>query len=418
MDDIPAGKEETDVRIVCIAPYVPGELIGHAGGAFLYRYLATLARDHDVHLLAPATTDNLTFLQHVPTGVQVHLVAIRQPTGVAHRQRTRIRNAVRGLTPGWPVLDGFRQDVAARALLASADVVEIQWDHMLALLDVLPELGSVPVVAVALDIVTQSFQRRTDTASGLQALSLRCLTRRVAAQERRLLNACAHVRVLSGKDARVIEALGVRTPVDVVPPLLVAPDKPAPAGRSGVVACIGALWRPENVDGLLWFAEEVWPAVRRACPAAQLVLTGARPSAELLSLDGSDGIVVEGFRADLRPAFDRAGVFVVPLRQGAGIKVKVLEAMLHRLPVVTTAVGAEGIEDEAPPGALLVAADAQSMAAMVVGLIEDAGQRAAAAEIAWGWARDQFSAERVEARVLEIYAGGAGERLRAHARSS
>jgi glycosyltransferase involved in cell wall biosynthesis len=224
------------------------------------------------------------------------------------------------------------------------------------------------------------------------------------------------LRVLSGKDARLAAAMGVRTPTDVIPPILVGPAVPAPAGRPGVVACIGALWRPENVDGLLWFAREVWPEVRRQRPAEELVLTGANPPAELTALDGAHGIVVEGFRADLRPAFDRAGVFVVPLRQGAGIKVKVLEAMLHRLPVVTTQVGAEGIHDEAPPGAMLVAADGLGMAAMIVDLLEHAERRAAMAEAAWRWASVQFAQARVEGRVRELYADGG--RLSAQARSS
>jgi glycosyltransferase involved in cell wall biosynthesis len=412
-------RKERDVRIVCVAPYVPGPLIPHAGGAFLYRYLATLVREHEVHLLAPDTPDNRALLPDVPDGVTTHIVACRQPNGtIVQRRWWNLRNAPRGLTPGWQVLSGFRHDAEARALIASADVVEIQWDQMLPLIDVLPELSDVPIVAVALDIVAQSFQRRRETSTGVRALWLRWLTWRTGRQERRLLNRCAHLRVLSSKDARLAQEMGVRIPIDVVHPILVPPADLPLAGREGVVACIGALWRPENVDGLLWFSRQVWPRVRRQRPEARLVLTGAQPPPELTALNGHDAISVEGFQAELSPAFADAGVFVVPLRQGAGIKIKVLEAMLHRLPVVTTAVGAEGIEEDAPAGALLVARDAAAMAGMIVELLADPELRAAMAQTAWQWAHDRYSTAVVEATVLSLYRAEAVLRLRAQPRSS
>jgi glycosyltransferase involved in cell wall biosynthesis len=212
--------------------------------------------------------------------------------------------------------------------------------------------------------------------------------------------------------------MGVRTPIDVVHPILVPPVDLPPAGRDGVVACIGALWRPENVDGLLWFSREVWSQVRRQRPEARLVLTGAQPPPELTALDGHNGISVEGFRAELYPAFEQAGVFVVPLRQGAGIKVKVLEAMLHRLPVVTTTVGAEGIEEDAPAGSLLVARDAAAMAAMIVELLADGDLRTEMAQTAWQWASARYSPAVVEATVLSLYGADAVPRLRAQSRST
>lgn len=399
------------MRIVCIAPYVPGRLVGHAGGAFLYRYLETLAAEHDIVLVAPESPDNLHFLRDSPAGIEVHLVPCRQPSGrLVQRRWWNVRNAVRGLTPGWQVLAGFRRDEETRRLVAGADVVEVQWNQMLTLMDVLPELRRVPVVAVAHDIVAQGFGRRAAAATGPTRPLLRWLAWQASRQERRLLNQTVHVRVLSSKDADLARELGITVPIDVVPPFLAMPTNPPAAGREGDVACIGALWRPENSDGLLWFCREVWPAVRGRCPDATLVLTGADPGPELVALDGRDGVRVEGFQADLAPAYAKAGVFVVPLRQGAGIKVKVLDAMLHRLPVVTTAVGAEGIADRSPPGALVVTDDPVAMATSIVELLASVEARRAMATSAYLWAIEELSPDTVRARALSLYSADGGLR--------
>ena len=102
-------------------------------------------------------------------------------------------------------------------------------------------------------------------------------------------------------------------------------------------------WLP-NVDGLAWFVRDVLPLVRETEPDARVLVVGANPAPEVVALGRRDpGIVVAGTVPDVRPYAAHCGVFIVPLRSGSGMRVKILNALAMGLPVVSTPLGAEGI---------------------------------------------------------------------------
>jgi O-antigen biosynthesis protein len=105
---------------------------------------------------------------------------------------------------------------------------------------------------------------------------------------------------------------------------------------------LGSFGHKPNVDGLLWFVEEIWPIVRSRLPGVRLIVAGSGATEEVLALAGPD-ILVKGYVHDTRPYYQGSKVFIAPLRYGAGVKGKVVEAMSHGLPVVTTSVGVEGL---------------------------------------------------------------------------
>ncbi|MCG8457391.1 MAG: glycosyltransferase [Holophagales bacterium] len=115
-----------------------------------------------------------------------------------------------------------------------------------------------------------------------------------------------------------------------------------------------------NHDGLAWFLERVWPRARAADPGLGLTIAGywapgvPRPAAD--SRDADAGVVWLGAVDDLRPVYDRSRVFVAPVRYGAGIPLKILEAAAHGLPVCTTEAMGELLGW--PEGESLVAAPA------------------------------------------------------------
>ena len=95
---------------------------------------------------------------------------------------------------------------------------------------------------------------------------------------------------------------------------------------------------------MAWFIDAVWPAVREQCPELTLQVVGRNPSPELKALGGKDGVVVVGGVDDVRPWMQGCAVFVVPLRVGGGTRLKILEALAIGAPIVTTAIGCEGID--------------------------------------------------------------------------
>ncbi len=105
-------------------------------------------------------------------------------------------------------------------------------------------------------------------------------------------------------------------------------------------------YRP-NVEGIGWFVEHVWPAVRRLRPACQLQIVGRNPTPAVWRLADAAGVEVTGAVADVRPYLRQASLAVAPLRIARGVQNKVLEAMAMARPVVASSAAMEGLEVEA-----------------------------------------------------------------------
>jgi glycosyltransferase involved in cell wall biosynthesis len=100
-----------------------------------------------------------------------------------------------------------------------------------------------------------------------------------------------------------------------------------------------------NIDGVTWFAKSVWPEIARQHPALHFQIVGRNPDAKIRSL-ASERVHVSGTVEDVRPFYASALAVVVPLRAGSGTRLKILEAMAAEVPVLSTRLGAEGIEAE------------------------------------------------------------------------
>ncbi|MDE6915041.1 MAG: glycosyltransferase family 4 protein, partial [Lachnospiraceae bacterium] len=128
---------------------------------------------------------------------------------------------------------------------------------------------------------------------------------------------------------------------------------------------VGGFTHTPNVDAVIWFGEEVMPKIVEKIPDIKWYVMGSNPPRKVVEM-ASDNIIVKGFVSDeeLEEYYNRCRMSIVPLRYGAGIKGKVVEAMRYGIPVVTTSVGAEGIigaED-----ILCIADDADALAKVII----------------------------------------------------
>ncbi len=214
---------------------------------------------------------------------------------------------------------------------------------------------------------------------------------RVAALERSLADAAAGVSCVSARDAKALRALGVRHEPLVVPngvDLERHARRRAPAS-SEMVFFVGDLSWPPNADGVRWFLREVWPRVRSLRPSARAEILGREAPADLARLAG-EGVALLGEGGDARDGWARASVAIVPLRAGGGTRLKILEAAASGVPVVSTSIGAEGLEFGADE--IRIRDEAGPFAEAVAGLLGDAvaaARQAGAArsrvEGSYGW---------------------------------
>jgi glycosyltransferase involved in cell wall biosynthesis len=106
----------------------------------------------------------------------------------------------------------------------------------------------------------------------------------------------------------------------------------------------GAMSYPPNIDAVVWFCERVWPGLRRQWPDLCFHIVGRAPAATVRALARGDGVRVVGEVADVRPYLADAAAVVAPLRAAGGTRLKILEAMAMGRPVISTSLGAEGLD--------------------------------------------------------------------------
>ncbi len=220
-----------------------------------------------------------------------------------------------------------------------------------------------------------------------------------------LRRADAHL-VVREQDRRTLLALEPRAKVWVVENGVDVGYFAAPEDgeqRRFRVLFVGAMDYHANIEAAVRFAREVWPLVRER-PELVLTIVGRSPAPEVRALAAMPGVEVTGTVADVRPFYREALAQVVPLRIGGGTRLKILESMAAGVPVVTTAVGAEGLR--ARPGEhYLLAESPQDFRDCIGRLAEDVELGHRLAESARELVRRHYDWSVVCTPLREIYAG-------------
>jgi polysaccharide biosynthesis protein PslH len=138
---------------------------------------------------------------------------------------------------------------------------------------------------------------------------------------------------------------------------------------------VGSMHYYPNVDAIQYFMDKMYPAIRQGVPDVQLEIVGHSPLPEVMRLGSYPGVTVTGTVPDVRPYYGQATAFVVPLRLGRGTRLKIVEAMAMGVPVVSTTIGAEGL-DVHDGEDILIADDAASFVQAVLRLLADPTLRA------------------------------------------
>ena len=136
--------------------------------------------------------------------------------------------------------------------------------------------------------------------------------------------------------------------------------------------CIGNGKHAPNVDAVVWLQKEIWPLIREALPNAQLHIYGGYLPQQLLQLHNpSSGFIIEGWAENIVAILEQHRINLAPLRFGAGIKGKLVDAMRCGTPSITTSVGAEGMYGDLPWSGW-IADDAETIANAAVALYNHA----------------------------------------------
>jgi len=381
-----------NILLACAYVPYPPDTGGRTRGYHTLRYVS---QHHRVHLLAfyhhPAERQHHDALASLCETVTL-LPAPSWSQGLLHRLGRALYAPADVVIPrrSPPLAEALRHGIAQHAI----DVVhleELGWAGYAA------ALGDVPTVLVKQNVETSMWdslaasKRWGSPGWALTSLEAGALRR----WEGRAATCFCRVAVVSERDRAALAALGCPRQRIAVVPNGVDTDyfTPVDVGQvdnlSYKLVFTGALFWYPNVDTACWLARQIWPRVRAQEPAAELILVGREPATPVQALAAVPGVVVTGTVPDVRPYLAAATVVVAPGRVAGGARLKVLEALAMGRAVVSTPVGAEGLD--LAPGCELVVVDhatpradarrcgrrgAEAFADAVVALLRDPARRA------------------------------------------
>lgn len=300
-----------------------------------------------------------------------------------------------GLFSATPVAIRRYQSEPMRRLLAEI-VAKERYDSIVC--DFITPAPNLPSISSAVvfqhNVETLIWRRHSQNAPNLAAkIYLQLQARRMFEFERDVCRAARHVIAVSREDAKTMREMFGLSDVSFVPTGVDLDffTPPNSSARSGIVFVGSMDWLP-NIDGMRYFCDEIWPLILRQVPECTLTIVGREPTREIQALaSGHGGIRVTGTVPDVRPYLWNAAVSIVPLRIGGGTRLKIYEAMAARLPVVSTTIGAEGLDID-PPRNIRIADNAAEFAAHCLDLLSNESvreqQAAAAADLVgthFGW---------------------------------
>lgn len=373
------------MRILFLAPYPPYP--PHSGGQQrMYHILRQLAPRHELHLLTFAPADDAAVLEPLR-----EFCSITPVVAPARTTQQRLLTTLGSARPDM-LWRGYSPAFAAtlRDLLAATpfDVVQAESIEMTqygAENSALPDIAGSPAMpnaplwvydAFNIEYIIQQRAFQTDIQQFGQwhkaAYSL-IQWYKLKHWERRLPHRFAGAFTVSEGDRAALQTLAPTLPTTVVPNGVdAAYFAPLPSLTAAPnVLFTGTLDYRPNVDAVLWFADEVWPLILMQQPDARFVVAGRTPVAAIQNLADRPGITITGSVADMRPFFAQAAVYVIPMRIGGGVRLKLLEAFAQGLPVVSSPLGVEGVDGFRPDIHALIADDAPAFADTVLRLLHD-----------------------------------------------
>ncbi len=395
----------TRPRVVLISMYVGHEGVPHAGG----RYLLELQRllDDETDLTMLTVGNRLNHEAATKPGVPRRLLLLghearRSPIGKAlNRLSVNVDGRWRRRDPGLPSLDfllGLTRSHEARRAIREADVIDLQYSESIRLVRLLRRLNPhARITGTFHDVMSQSFSREPQDSPEARRY-WQGVARRSRRHEAAMVTRLDDVLVFSGKDAALLGNPGHTV---VHPPLSAGAEPPHEPAGAPLVIVVSYLARDENNKAALWTLHHVWPLVRARRPDAVLRFVGGGATDQLrqrvAGLPDDSGVALAGFVDDLDAEYAAAAVALVPVLQGAGVKFKTVEALCHGVPVVTTSVGAEGIEGEDLYAGLTD--DPDGLATAIVDVLDSGAEAQSRSDRVQGWAQQTYGRDRFAATI-------------------
>lgn len=254
------------------------------------------------------------------------------------------------------------------------------------------QVDGVPIVADCCDATSGRVAGEIARAKLLRKLWLIMRYVEVRRIEKGLVAKTPHLMFASRRDRRVMA--GREVTGEILPQAVDAEywQRKTRAPKNNVLILTGVMSYPPNHDAAMFLIKDILPRVRQAIPAVELVIAGRDPLPSLQEVAANDSkISLTGFVEDLRPYLEQAALYVAPIRFASGVQNKILEALAMQMPVITTAVVADGLRlSDTTELPLQLAESAEQFAQSIIALMQNAKERDRLANAARPFVENNF----------------------------
>ena len=391
------------MKILFLSPTVPFPLTD-GGRIRVFNLLKQIAQKSDVTLLAletqPTDAEGVAQLQQL--GIQVHLVP-NAPT-LPRLSFGTLANAFfkrQPITVARYDLPAYRQKFKELIATDTFDLVHYEMFHT-AQFRTETDLPSV----LSQQNVDSAIWRRLCGETVNPFYKLAYWTQQLAFQryERVLSPKFDAVTCTSDIDAAVFQQHCAEDVIEIIPNGVdVAHYQPDFSTETPAhLIYIGSMdWYP-NEDAVSFFADEVLPQIHAEVSEVKFSIVGGNPSARVQKLAEREGIVVTGRVPEIKPYFAEATVFVVPLRIGSGTRLKILEALAMGKAIVSTSVGAEGL-DLKDGEEIFIADEPKAFAEAVIRLLKDPSVRRRIGESGRARVEQDYDWRSISEKLHQLY---------------
>ena len=366
--------------------------------------LKRLHRRHEVHYVAldqPGQKEGLARAGEYSTGVYPVPHFVPEKTTLAFAGQL-----LEGLVSSLPVaVSRYRSAAMKRKieeLTRAANFDAIVCDFLFPTPNI-PDLRT--CVLFQHNVESTIWKRHVEHADNLpKRLYFELQAKRMLDYEGQVCRTVKNVIAVSDQDAATMRTGYGASRVDAVPTgvdleFFAPPERPE---KMADLVFLGSMdWMP-NIDGIQWFVDQVLPLIRKRRPECSLAIVGRKPTQAVRELGEKDArIQVTGTVPDVRPYLWGGAVSIVPLRIGGGTRLKIYEAMAAKIPVVSTTIGAEGL-DILDGENIAIGDTPDDLARKCLALLDDKTARCRMAATAWEMVATRYSWEVVSQKFEKL----------------
>jgi glycosyltransferase involved in cell wall biosynthesis len=410
----------TDVNVLFLTQVLPYPL---AGGAKIRAYyvIRYLARNHNVTLVSFSRDDDRPeYIEHLEEHCdEVVTVPISRSRSqdIKALARSRISGVPAVIIRDW--VENMAQTLRDVATRKQFDIVHADQTAMAQYAEYIKDISEKSnkprIVLDQHNALFEVVRRQAKYESGWQKWLWNAEAKKLIKYEAGLIRHFDRILTVTEVDKiALLNLLGPLEKEQISPKLTAVPICVDPKDRrylyrsdsAANIVFLGTMFWPPNIAGVIWFCRQVLPLISEQIPGVRFTVIGKNPPEEVQKLeeinDRPQSIRITGFVENPQPILAESAVFVVPLLAGGGMRVKIPDAWLWGLPIVSTTIGAEGI-DTVPGQNILIADEAESFAQAVSSLITDRNLAESLSLSGRAWVEERYNWQSEYRKIGDIY---------------